>query len=198
MQFVLQTKLGGFAGKLRGAKFAGGKIHVGEADQLADGMARDGREKIIVARGEGLGIHGRAGRKNADDFALYQLFAGAGFFHLFADGHTFSGANQARDVALGRVVGHPAHRNGLALLLVAGSESDLQDARRDDRIVKKQLVEIAQAKKQQGIGMPVLGGLILPHQRRRGFGHRRHIARSITADWRAWAIPCSEARLRST
>ena len=74
---------------------------------------------------------------------------GPGCFHLLADGDLVPGANQPRDVVLGRVVGNAAHRHGLALLLVARGEGDLQDARREDRVVVKKLVKVAQAEQQQ-------------------------------------------------
>ena len=86
---------------------------------------------------EEVGIGSGAGCDDAGDFAAYQFLAGAGFLHLFADGDAIALLDQARDVAFGGVIGHAAHGDGLALLLVAGSESGFELARGSDGVVKK-------------------------------------------------------------
>src|SRR6266568_4407442 len=57
---------------------------------------------------------------------------------------------------------HAAHRNWVAALFVSRCQSNLQLARADDRVVKKQFVKIAQAKEQKRAGMLRFQFLILP------------------------------------
>jgi len=66
---------------------------------------------------------------DAGDFTPHQFLAGARLLHLFANRHAVAAADQTRDVALGRVVGDAAHRDGIAFLFVAGRESDFELAR---------------------------------------------------------------------
>src|SRR5262245_37625844 len=65
------------------------------------------------------------------------------------------------------MVGYPAHGHGHALFLVARRERDLKFPGRQHRILEEELVEVAQAKKQQGFGVLPLDGRILPHERSR-------------------------------
>ena len=92
--------------------------------------AGDRGQEIILLGLEDAQVGGRPGRDDAHDFAPDQPFAGAGLFHLVADGDFEAGAEQAREVGLGGVVGHAAHGDGLAALAIAGGQGDLQFARR--------------------------------------------------------------------
>ena len=74
---------------------------------------------------------------------------GAGLFHLIADGDAIALADQTRDVAFGRMIGHAAHGDGRAFFLVARGEGDFEFARGGDGVVEEELVEIAQAEHQQ-------------------------------------------------
>ncbi len=78
-------------------------------------------------------------------------------------------------------MGHAAHRDGDALFFVARSERDLQLLRGEDGVVEEKLVEISQAEEQQGAGMLLFDGGILPHQRGGRLGHFNGVrARIIT------------------
>src|SRR2546430_3967117 len=57
---------------------------------------------------------------------------------------------------------HAAHGNRIAALFMSCGQSDLQFARADDRVIKKQLVKIAQPKEQQRTRMLRFQLLILP------------------------------------
>jgi len=70
------------------------------------------------------------------------------------------------------VVGHTTHGDVDTLFFVPRSQSDLQFARRQHRIVKKQFVEIAEPEKQERSGMLLLNGGILPHERRGKLRHK--------------------------
>ncbi len=127
------------------AELAGGDIHVRQAGAAIH--ARHRGQIIILARTHQVRVHGRAGRDHARDLALHQLLGELRVFHLVADGDAVAPLHQARDVALGGMVGHAAHGNGRAFFLVARGEGDLEFARGDDGVFEKQLVEIAQAER---------------------------------------------------
>ena len=57
---------------------------------------------------------------------------------------------------------HAAHRNRVAPFFVARSERDLQLARADHRIIKKQFVKIAESEEEKSSRMLRLQLLILP------------------------------------
>ena len=120
------------------------------------------------------GFGGGAGRHDAGDFAPDQFLGHARVFHLVADGDAEAFLDQARNVALGRVIGHAAHRDGLTLFLVARGEGDFELAGGGDGVFKEELVEVAQAEHQQGAGNLLLDGVVLPHQRRGGLSAVRH------------------------
>src|SRR5258708_8444659 len=140
LQFVAKVFLGAWAGKFRGLELAGGKIDVGEADGRAGRMLGDRGEKIIFARVEHGRVRSGAGRDDANDFAAYDLFTGAGLLHLVANGDFESGADEARDVAVSGVIRHAAHRNRLALFAIAPGQRNLQFARRQQRVFVEEVV----------------------------------------------------------
>ena len=145
------------------AELAGGDIHVGHAGAMPD--ARDGREVVVLVRAEGERIGGGAGRDHARDFALDQFLGERGIFHLVADGYAVALLNEARDVAFSGVIGDATHGDGCALFLVAGGEGDLQLARGEDGVFEEELVEIAEAEEEKGVGHLLFDGVVLPHQR---------------------------------
>src|ERR1035441_7104562 len=72
---------------------------------------------------------------------------------------------EARDVAFGGVIGDAAHGDGRAFFLVAGGEGDLQLARGEDGVFEEELVKIAEAEEEEGVGHLLFDGVVLPHQR---------------------------------
>ena len=128
-------------------------------------------EKVIFL-GAKLRVSRSARRHHASDFAFHQLLGNAGIFHLFADGHLESLADELGDVAFGGVVGNSAHRHGNAFFLVARGQRDLQLTRGHLRVLEEQLVEVSEAKEQQRVGVVLLDRGILPHQRSGGLAHR--------------------------
>src|ERR1017187_3238703 len=146
-----------------GAELAGGDIHVGHAGAVA--KAGDGGEVVVFVRAQGEGIGGRAGRDDARDLPLDQLLGDGGIFHLVADGYAVALLDESRDVAFRGVIGDAAHGDGRAFFLVAGGEGDLQLARGEDGVFKEELVEIAEAEEEEGVGHLLFDGVVLPHQR---------------------------------
>jgi hypothetical protein len=116
-------------------------------------------------------VNRSAGTHDARHLALHQLFGKARVFHLVTDGHAETLAHQARNIGLGGVVRNTAHRDGLALLLIPRGERDLKLFGSNDSILKKEFVEIAQAKEEQRLRMALFNRTVLPHQRRRKLCH---------------------------
>ena len=111
-------------------------------------------------------IRSRTRSHDARHFPPHQFLASAGFFHLVANRHAIPAPDQPRNVTLCRVIRHAAHRNRIALFLVARGQRDLKLFRRRHRVFKKKFVEIAQAEHQQRTWNLLLDGMVLPHQRR--------------------------------
>ena len=100
----------------------------------------------------------RAGRDDAHDGAAHRRLAAAllglgRVLHLLADGDLEALADQAREIGLGGMHRHAAHRDVGALVLAALGQRDVERRRRLDRVVEEQLVEIAHAIEQQAVGM---------------------------------------------
>ena len=65
------------------------------------------------------------------------------------------------------MIGHPCHRNGLAVMFSPRRQCDVEDAGCLYGIFEEELVEIAHAEEQERIGMLCLDRQILRHERRR-------------------------------
>ncbi len=111
-------------------------------------------------------LHDRSRGQDPRDLALDQLFGVAGVFHLFADGDLVPLFHEPGDVAVDGMVGDPAHGDGSAALVpVARGEGDFQVAGRLDGVLVEHLVEIAQAEKDQLVGVAPLDLVVLLHHR---------------------------------
>ena len=64
-----------------------------------------------------------------------------------------------------------AHGNGLAAFAIAGGERDLQFVGGDEGVLVEELVEVAEAEQEQGVGVVGFDRVILPHEWGGGFGH---------------------------
>ena len=125
-----------------------------------------------------------AGRHHADDLALDEALGRPRVFDLLADGDAKPLADEPRQVAVGRVIRHAAHRNAVAAgVLRPRRERQIESARRDERVLVEHLVEVAHPEEDDGVPMLALGVEILPHRRRGGGGggHRRGAADSWPA-----------------
>ena len=134
-------------------------------------LLRHRREIVVLMRAQQVRIGRRARRDDAGDLAADQFLARPGLFHLLADGHAIALLDQPRDVTFRRVIGHAAHRNRVALFLVARGERDFEFARGGNGVFEEQLVEVAQPEHQQRVGNLLLRRVVLPHQRRRCLSH---------------------------
>ncbi len=169
--FKRRANLGGV--DLGGAKLAGGDIDVRDARSPI--RRHHGRQVVILVRAQHLRVHRGAGRDDAGDLAPDKLGGGAGNFHLIADGDAVALLDQARDVVFGGVIRHAAHRNRLALFLVARGERDFELAGGGDGVVVEQLVEVAEPEHQQRVRHLLLDAVVLPHEWSGGVGGHREV-----------------------
>ncbi len=155
---------GAGSGKFGGAEVAGGEVEEGETGGVAGDV--DCGEVIGLLGGES-GIEGGSGGENAGDFAADDLFGELWVLHLLADGDAVALAKKPGDVVVRGVPGDAAH--GRVALLVARGEGELQLAGGGFGVVEEELVEVAEAEEEQGVGVLALGGQILAHERGLGF-----------------------------
>ena len=149
LQFFLDPAERAISRKFRRPEFSCGKIQRREAHTIPN--LRQGRKEIIFFRPQQR-IRGRTRRDYSRHFAPHQfranlLFGQPRIFHLFADGHLETFANEFANVAFRRVVGNSAHGHRDALLLVPRGQRDLQLFGGHNRILKEKLVKIAEAEK---------------------------------------------------
>ena len=124
-------------------EIAGGEVDEGEAAGLAAGI--DGGEEVVPLGHEHAVIEVGAGGKDLGDLA-FDEFAGLGFLELLADGDLAAGAEDAGDVAVGGVKGQAAHGDA-----IPGGEGEVEDLGAGLGILKEHLIEIAEAKEQEGV-----------------------------------------------
>src|SRR5260221_2674245 len=172
LELFAKSFFGAGAAKFGGLKFSSREIDEGEADRGCSSALRNGGEKIVFAGVENGDISGGARSYSADDFAAKEFFAEAGRFHLIADGDFETVADQASDVAVGGVIRHAAHGNGLTFFAVAGSERDLQFARGEDGVFVEEFVEIAEAEEQQRVRVTRFDRVVLLHEGCSRIAHR--------------------------
>src|ERR1041385_8120335 len=87
---------------------------------------------------------------------------------------------------------HAAHGNRIATFFVSRRQSDLQFARADDRVIKKQFVEIAETKEQECARMLRFQLLILPYHWSSITRRHRFAVRGLTRS--SIALSCGAKR----
>jgi len=149
---------------LRGGELAGRGLEPG--DPQARGAGLDRHHEGRLAGTERVGLELGRGGDDADHLALDDSLGRARVFHLLAQRHPKALPHQARDVAGGRVVRHPAHRDGLAVLVLrARGERDLERARGDHGVLEEHLVKVAHAEEHERVRMLGLHPVVLLHRR---------------------------------
>ncbi len=147
----------------------------------------------------------RAGRDQAHHLAADRRLGVAsprarlGVLHLFGHRDAEAAADQPREIRLGRMLRHAAHRHRRAVVLTPLGQRDVQRSSRGFGIREEQLVEIPHAKEHQRIGVRCLGGEPLRHGRRGAGGIQRAGGGSHRSGLpRAAAIAKADARLRDS
>ena len=130
------------------------------------GPGLDRHHEGRLAGAERVGLELRGGRDDAHHLALDDALGGARVLHLLAERDPEALPHQPGDVAGGGVVGHAAHRDRLALLVLrARGEGDLERARGDHGVVEEQLVEVAHAEEHERVRVLGLHPVVLLHRR---------------------------------
>jgi len=149
--------------QLHHPEVSGRNVEIGEPESFATIGPRNGGQVIGLIGEEVLAFQDQTRRDHPGHLAANKTLGLPGIFHLVADGHLPAGSHQLGDIALGGMVGHPAHGNRVFRLLVARGERDFEDAGGSDRILQEQLVEIPHAIEQQGVRIPCLDFQVLLH-----------------------------------
>jgi len=120
-----------------------------------------------------------AGGHDADDVALHKTLSERRVFHLLADGDLVALLDKTRDIAFGGVERHAAHGDlvfgRFVFGVVAAGEREVQFAGGDARVLVEHFIEIAQAEKENAVGVPLLDGAVLLH-------HGRELSHRDTSD----------------
>ena len=156
----------------------GGRAHlaggdVGESARAALAVKEQRGQVVRLALREHGAFDDRSGGDDADHVPLYDALRQPRILQLLAHGDLVALLDQPGDVLLRGVIGHAAHGRPLILgpAPVTGGQRQLQLLRSDHGVFIEHFVEVAQAEKQQAVGMLSLDGVILGFH---GGGFRRH------------------------
>ncbi|MPM71391.1 hypothetical protein SDC9_118356 [bioreactor metagenome] len=122
-----------------------------------------GEQQRFVLVGQQLAVRQRAGRDHAHHLALHRPLGRAHLAHLLGNRHRFAHLDEATQIVLQRVKGHPRHDDRLARRLPTLRERDIQQPRGLLGIRVEQLVKIAHAIEEQGVGVLCLQCQVLRH-----------------------------------
>ena len=149
----------GGAGQLRGGKFAGGNIAVGQPKHVPALPGHDGQQVVVAPFVE----HPRFDHGALGDDAAHRALdqAIARLAHLLGNGDAIPRSHQLGDVAVDAVVGHAGQRHALVVAHRPDGEHYVTDARHDLGVVVEGFVEITQAKEQNTIRVLVFDRQIL-------------------------------------
>ena len=149
----------------REAEFAGGEVHPGGVQAAA--VACEGGEVTVAGGVELVGLERCPRTQDARDGAADES-ARLGRLGLVADGDLAAGGEDFADVVVGGVERDARHR-----VAVAPGEGDAEEFGADLGVLEKQLVEIAEAEEEQGVGREAAFHLkvLLQHRRELLVGH---------------------------
>jgi hypothetical protein len=125
----------------------------------------NGGKKIVLTRIEQRIVGQRAGRDDPRYLPFDQPFRQRRVFHLLADCRAKSRLNQPPQVVVELMIREPGHRDRVGGPFVAAGERQPQRAGRLLGIFVKQLVEVADAKQQNGTGILRLHFQVALHRR---------------------------------
>jgi hypothetical protein len=154
-------------------KLAGGEVEQADPNPRVRSRrlieAADRQQERRLTGVEIAGIGQRPGRDDPHYLAFHDPLGLARVLDLLADGHPVTLLDQAGDIAVGGVVGHPTHRDRRARgVLGARRQGEIECAGRDQRVLVEQFVEVAHAEQHQSERILSLGLEVLPHGRRHG------------------------------
>ena len=160
---------------------AGGDVAEGRAGVLAVDV--DAAEEVAGLLLQAGGVNHRAGGHHPDDIPLHQPLGRCRVLHLLTDGHLVALGDEAGNVCLGGVVGHPAHGGALlgGLVPVPGGEGQVQLPGGQLRVVSEHLIEVAQPEEQDGVRIVLLDLQVLLHHGGE-FGQKGHLILFLSKD----------------
>jgi hypothetical protein len=136
---------------------------------------RERQQERGLARVEIAGVGERPRRHHAHHFAPHEPLRLLRILDLLDDGDAKAPAHEPRDVAVGRVERHAAHRDRAPRrVLRSRRERQLQRARRRQRVLVEHLVEVAHPEEHDRVAILPLRVEVLPHGRREAGGLARH------------------------
>ena len=147
-------------GGLRQGEIPGGEIEVGRPDSFP--IREEARQKNVLASGELFRVGERAGSHHADHLPLHQPARLGGILDLVAQRHLVPLPDQARHVAVHRVVRNSAHGGGVGRSLAARGEGDLQHPGSLQGVIEEHFIEIAHPEHQDGVLVLLLELVVLP------------------------------------
>ena len=152
-------------------EFAGGDVQ----ERKAEGVFPVGGDRHQVPR-PGRAEHRRVDQGSRGDhprhLPLHDALCGLWVLHLIADHHLVAPAHQAGDVAVGGVVGDACKRHPVAFpVLSPCRQGDIELAGHHAGVFTECLVEVAHPEEDDGVGIPVLHRVVLPHRRGRSIRH---------------------------
>ena len=156
---------------LGGRELAGGEVEQRGAEAVRVDRRRDARARNAGSRASrypaSVSVPGETTRTTSRRTSPL-AFCGSSTCSHDRDAEAL--AHQPGDVAVGRVVGHAAHRDGAAArVLRPGGQRQLERARGRQRVLVEHLVEVPHAEEDDRVAVLPLGVEVLPH-RRRGAG----------------------------
>ena len=157
-----QLAVGILPPNIGGKHLAGGKIRKHHAVSVGGGV--HGTKEVVPLLVEHTGFKHRACGDHTGDPSLHQALGGGGVLQLFHNGNAEALGHQLRQVGVQGVVGHAAHRRALLQTAVSPRQYQLQGVGGRLGILKKQLVEVAQAHHHKTIGVLRFYFFVLLHQ----------------------------------
>ena len=160
-QFIRQSRA---LAQLESGEPTAGNLQRGDADAPA-GLDERGGQVFAPAVQQVL-LGQRARRDDARDLALDRAFGGGRVADLLANRHRHRLAHQLGEILVDAVARHAGHRNRLAGRFVARGQGDVEQGRGALGVFVKQLVKIAHAVEQEGVGVVGFERQILANHRR--------------------------------
>src|SRR5499433_1060829 len=128
----------------------------------ASSRSMEGEEEVVGGAVEILRIGEGARRDDPHHFSAHDLLALPRSLHLFAHRDLAACADQARDVAVGRVVRDARHGDGTLALLPRG-QGDLEQGRPLVCVLEEELIEVAEAEEEEIVWVALLELPVLLH-----------------------------------
>ena len=123
-------------------------------------------------------IHQRPGRHDTDHFTLHESLGQRRILYLFYDRNLISLLDEPLDVAVCRMVRNAAHRHFFLHARIAPGQHKVELQRRSLRVIKKHLIKITEAIKDDRVGILFFHLQIMLHHRG-VFIFFRHLHHSI-------------------